>query len=40
MEILKNLENCVRAQKTNTVPEIEPNPSKNRGMPEGDNPLF
>jgi hypothetical protein len=40
IEITKTRENCARAQKPNTVPEIEPNPSKDRAMPEGDNPSF
>jgi hypothetical protein len=33
--------NCKRANKTQIMcNEIEPNPSKDRAMPEGDNPLF
>jgi hypothetical protein len=38
----KKYENCVRAEKKPQIlyHEIEPNPSKDRDMHEGDNPSF
>jgi hypothetical protein len=36
----KNCENCKRAKKQIHCQEIEPNPSKDRAMHEGDNPSF
>jgi hypothetical protein len=36
----KKCKNCKRAEKPNAVHEIEPNPSKDRVMLEGDNPSF
>ena len=42
LEIQKrNCKNCTRAEKTKILcREIEPNPSKDRAMHEGDNPSF
>jgi hypothetical protein len=36
----KNCENCKRARNQILFYEIEPNPSKDRAMHEGDNPSF
>jgi hypothetical protein len=37
----KNCENCIIAENPQTeCDEIKPNPSKDRGMLEGDNPSF
>jgi hypothetical protein len=41
LEIQKKCKNCERADKNQKeCNEIEPNPSKDRAMPEGDNPSF
>jgi hypothetical protein len=37
---IRKLENYKRANKTKQCHEIEPDPSKDRTMHEGDNPLF